>query len=375
MEGRDSIRIVNTELIYLSGFEEGRIYNGYRFVYPLFYNDVHVGSVEISISIATLLEILYTVEPNSAYFFIIKSDVVEALVFDEYLENYFNSSISDSYLYDRLIYDQFNERRNFLIGDQMETFYQKINPRIIEKLQLEESFSYVIRYKGVYYTTQFLNIDNIGDEHVAYVISTYQDDGYRNITSQNTVVYVTIIIFFSVSYLALFIYIKDKNRILDLSKTDQLTGLYNRLHFNQLAAKEIQRTQRYQHDLSLVIMDIDFFKKINDTYGHLTGDEVLKEVSSLVQKHLRRFDVLSRWGGEEFALLLPETDLLGAVKVAEKIQLLVREYVFNQSISLTLSFGIATYQEGMKEVEDLILIADRHLYTAKNTGRDKIVFK
>lgn len=168
-------------------------------------------------------------------------------------------------------------------------------------------------------------------------------------------------------------YIKDKKRILLLSQTDQLTGLYNRLHFNDLSYKEIERSKRYQNNLSLIFMDIDHFKQVNDTYGHLVGDDILKKVSEILKQNVRKYDILSRWGGEEFALLLPQTSRENAFKVAEKIQKILKEHQFTNAIVVTLSFGISDFNINTQTIDDLFIVADKNLYIAKTTGRNKIV--
>jgi diguanylate cyclase (GGDEF)-like protein len=155
---------------------------------------------------------------------------------------------------------------------------------------------------------------------------------------------------------------------------DHLTGLYNRQYFNEILSSEINRALRYNHTFSLVMLDIDFFKNINDTYGHDIGDEVLKNLSKIVKHHLRETDTLSRWGGEEFVILLSETDIENS---KSKIDVL-REKIENTSLSdsindtITVSFGITEFQSD--DSKDILLKrVDVALYEAKNTGRNKVV--
>lgn len=155
--------------------------------------------------------------------------------------------------------------------------------------------------------------------------------------------------------------------------TDSLTGLFNRRHFYNLAEQEFKRAVRYQHPLSLILADIDFFKKINDTYSHSTGDEVLISVSTCIKQVIRGSDILGRFGGEEFIILLPETDLEKGINLAERVRIKVSELTTvmkGEEIKVTLSLGISSLEPGITSVEDLIRLSDEALYKAKNSGRN-----
>lgn len=169
------------------------------------------------------------------------------------------------------------------------------------------------------------------------------------------------------------------NRLSELNRklqsavvTDPLTGLYNRRKFDQMVEYELARTDRYQKPFSVVIVDADKFKMINDIYGHLTGDDVLKGVANLLQDNVRECDTLARWGGEEFSILLPETEPPGAVQFAGKLLDAVRRQRFAESLRLTLSAGVAVWQPG-DGLESVLRRADRALYRAKENGRDCVV--
>jgi len=161
----------------------------------------------------------------------------------------------------------------------------------------------------------------------------------------------------------------------EASHRDGLTGIYNRHHLEESFAREFSRARRYGGTMSLVMLDIDLFKSINDTFGHLAGDEVLRSTSKQLGALLRQTDILGRYGGEEFALLLPETNLNGAQILAERILQQVAETTvpYNDiTIQVTISAGIAQYHEGMLRHEDLIKAADDALYQAKENGRNCI---
>ncbi len=153
---------------------------------------------------------------------------------------------------------------------------------------------------------------------------------------------------------------------------DQLTSIYNRHRFNELFGIEKERTDRNQGVMSIIIIDIDDFKKINDTYGHNVGDIVLKTFSQLIQNKIRITDVLARWGGEEFVILLPETDINGGYETAEQIRKVIQGYDFSIVGQVTASFGVAEY-EHKQSLEELVKRCDKALYIAKSGGKNQVV--
>lgn len=156
--------------------------------------------------------------------------------------------------------------------------------------------------------------------------------------------------------------------------TDPLTTLYNREYFNHCLKNEMERSKRYGSDLSLIIFDIDKFKMVNDTFGHLTGDIVLKEISFLCLGIIRESDILGRWGGEEFIILAPENDKTAIVPFAEKLRKLIEKYHFSIEARITCSFGVTQYIEGETK-DNFIRRADQAMYEAKHQGRNKVIFK
>lgn len=162
-----------------------------------------------------------------------------------------------------------------------------------------------------------------------------------------------------------------------LAITDGLTGLYNRRYFNSRLDTELQRSQRFAHPVSLIILDIDYFKVANDVLGHLGGDTVLKQLAALLHEKVRKVDIVARYGGEEFAIILPETSAVNAAYVAEKIRGWIEEYPFTDQEKLphrniTSSLGVASFPEHAHTLEDLIHQADESLYRAKEAGRNQV---
>ena len=168
--------------------------------------------------------------------------------------------------------------------------------------------------------------------------------------------------------------LKEKSNLLEYQAShDKLTGLFNRNRFDELYEKEIKRARRYNNDLSLILFDIDNFKMINDSYGHQTGDEVLKEIAKIILGNVREQDINVRWGGEEFLILLPQTNLLGAFTVANKIRTSIETNIFTtNSLNITASFGVTQLLENDDE-SSFIARSDKFLYEAKKTGKNKVV--
>jgi diguanylate cyclase (GGDEF)-like protein len=167
---------------------------------------------------------------------------------------------------------------------------------------------------------------------------------------------------------------KNFDRINELVVTDDLTGLYNSRHFAQLIESEFQRAQRYQTELSLVFLDLDHLKRINDAHGHLVGSRMLSELGRLIGRNIRDCDRAARYGGDEFVIILPQTGKQQALSMAEKLLDLMRSTKFfsddNQEIHITASFGVATYPPDASNRTELVRAADIAMYEAKESGRD-----
>lgn len=160
--------------------------------------------------------------------------------------------------------------------------------------------------------------------------------------------------------------------ITELSETDQLTGIYNRVKFSKELEKEIERKERYQTELSLIMFDVDHFKKVNDTYGHDRGDQALIELTSVVSRLIRETDIFARWGGEEFMILTPNTDLSAANKLAERIREEIAKVEIEEVGHITCSFGVTDFKRE-DDFDKLTKRVDDALYEAKNKGRDRVV--
>jgi diguanylate cyclase (GGDEF)-like protein len=167
--------------------------------------------------------------------------------------------------------------------------------------------------------------------------------------------------------------LEEKNEtLLVRATTDALTGLYNRQYFNDRLLHSLQYSERYTQPISLIMFDLDKFKEINDTHGHLAGDTALRELSELIRKNIRESDIIARWGGEEFMVLTFQTDIKIAEQIGVKLREVVAEASFSVGHQITCSFGVATYKPGETATE-LLNRVDGAMYSAKLSGRNAVV--
>jgi diguanylate cyclase (GGDEF)-like protein/PAS domain S-box-containing protein len=167
---------------------------------------------------------------------------------------------------------------------------------------------------------------------------------------------------------------QSEEELKGLSFKDEVTGLYNRRFFSVRLEEEVRRCVRFKQELSVVLMDLDGFKQVNDEQGHAAGDEVLREIGQLVLRHSRKIDVFARYGGDEFAILLVQTPRAGALFYADRLRQRIAEHPFRIGAHISASFGVASLPDGVSGApEDLIRAADRALYAAKASGRNAVV--
>jgi two-component system, cell cycle response regulator len=170
--------------------------------------------------------------------------------------------------------------------------------------------------------------------------------------------------------------LETNKRLELLSITDGLTKLHNHRHFQDELARAFEESQRYQRPLSLAMIDIDFFKKFNDTYGHAVGDDVLKRAAELYRSSVRSTDLVARYGGEEFAVMMPETALDDGITFAEKIRSMIESTPLDTQagpLNITISLGVASVPHSrIRSAKELIVAADKALYRAKRNGRNQV---
>ena len=251
--------------------------------------------------------------------------------------------------------------------------YTTKNDNIIELLQ-----------ENLSYRMTILPLDDAGGRSVAKMI-LITDSSDENLALKITYTGTLTMLFMGGTLFVFFYWligkigqrIEDNERKLQkLATRDGLTGLYNHRTFYRLMNNEITRAQRYQHPVSLLMLDIDHFKHVNDTYGHQAGDEILKGLSRRLEKRMRSTDDVCRYGGEEMAVILPETDTATAQKIAIDLCKLIEQKAFDtggdQYINITVSIGLATYPKHAEEIAMLVTGADTALYQAKESGRNRV---
>ncbi|MHB0911974.1 MAG: diguanylate cyclase [Armatimonadota bacterium] len=169
---------------------------------------------------------------------------------------------------------------------------------------------------------------------------------------------------------------ESQDKLIQRANTDSLTDLYNHRYFQERLATEIRRSARYERPLSVIMLDIDHFKSLNDAHGHPFGDEVLCQVAAILRGESRDIDIVARYGGEEFAIVLPETDLDEGLAMAERLRIAVQRHCFTErdgsSVPVTISLGVADYPAQSTEREGLIMAADLAMYESKSMGRNRV---
>ena len=370
---RYSVDKVNRTKIAVHGFEEGRTYNGFRNVYPVLSNKRLVGTVEISYSFNAIRDEAQKIDP--AYFdFILKRSVRDSKVLEHEQDNYVPTPLSEKYLKDKATLSK--QAYQHISQELIEAINQDIAQEASIKLEQAKPFILQSHIQGEGFLITFIPVQNVENKQVAYFISYHRDDIidfiYNDYIFQLQTSFLMALIF-SFLLVMYFLSLKRSADIQeDLATTDPLTKIANRNKLNLVMNTSIQTAQRYDLPLSVIFFDIDLFKQINDKLGHDTGDDILVELSALVTKQIRLSDLLARWGGEEFMIVLPETDHTQAAILAEKLRALIDGRFFGVSIHLTCSFGVTQLHKDDDE-HTLFKRVDVALYSAKERGRNKVV--
>ncbi|MDD3835700.1 MAG: diguanylate cyclase [Sulfurimonas sp.] len=500
-EIRSSVRIANSEFREVMGFEGGKLYPGYRYVFPIFNATEHLGSVEFSVSFEGIEKKLRTIFPSFSHKIILDKSTSYEMVFKNHRDFFVPSQLSSDYYLENPTISQLNRE------SQMDPFVKKITELVknskdfSKKLNKKESFSLPIIYDNKGFVAVFLNLRNIDNESSGYIVSYAPLDEIVSVKARYEffaiiVVLVSLLLFalivavimqmqrikdeaqkmqrfmdvqssiviltdgikfnfankkffdfFNYKNIEAFLehhecicdlFIKDKNffsladvkegekhwvdsllnlpgraRVvlmfdsimtphaftvainkydtrhyvidfadisdamsekLQLQKQavrDSLTNAYNRVYFDKNIDAILELNKKDGSHTAIIFIDIDFFKRVNDTYGHDVGDEVLKTLSDIVKINIRKNDKFIRWGGEEFIVILAAKTIDEATMLAEQLRVIIEEYKFDTIGPLTCSFGVSLHEEG--DIHKTIKEADARLYTAKRTGRNRVV--
>ncbi|MDA3832938.1 MAG: diguanylate cyclase, partial [Spirochaetales bacterium] len=380
---RHSIDLVNSTHQPVKGFEEGRVFYGFRNVYPLNYHDTFIGTVEVSYSFIAIRDLAVELFP-AIYSMILDKKIVSESIWLNEQSQFKQCLISDAYVKDKAIVRHIrNELQQLNIAsiDELRQTNTMIRPLVEKKLATGQAFSifYHPADADKSLIISFVPIKNVKGQQVAYFIS-YQKDRYlvqyfNRFTRMCFIIVGVGIVLLLAGYFYMRQEIKRQEYSI-LATTDSLTGLANRRHFDLIADRMIKETTRSNGVFSLVMVDIDDFKPINDTLGHDAGDKVLQNIATLLQQNLREQDFVARWGGEEFVILLPRTSGEQACLLCEKLRLIIAETALHHTdkatVQLTCSFGIAEFIPSLTP-DDLIKKADTALYKAKAKGKNCII--
>lgn len=345
---------------------------GITYRYPIFYKDILIANMKTSISFNVLKQEL-TKLFNSDYEYIINKNFISNASLQSGKKLFIQSDIDKNFFYEE---NSLKKDRSRINNQTIHQINLLLKDKIKDKLDLQKSFALSVKLNGKYYVVTFLTIspEIKNSPNIGYLISYEQDNTYEIFNS----IFIQNLFFGNVITILILIfiyYVLNVNEKLKLiAATDKLTHLFNRNKFYEIANSEMERAKRYKRPLSIVMFDIDHFKRINDTYGHNIGDYVLKTLSKIIKENIRKNDWAFRWGGEEFIVIAPETDLEDAVKLAEKLREAVEKYDFDKVHRVTISIGVANYKEDIDKnnIDSLVNRADEALYRAKEGGRNRV---
>lgn len=366
-EIRPLVKAANEKKIHMFGFEEGKTSHAYREVYPLYNGGKYIGLVEILFSSTKLQD--YTMRASNIHtHFIVNRNVFHTNEWKSKAREPYEKSIEHKdYLFslnDHINHDKLELSRKTI----MEPLREDVNRGIesgkdfnIYKVVGENAR--IVVFKAV---KRFVD-----DKTVAYIVSYSDSKKLYNFLNMVQIVHIILGVLSLIVYVVSVVLLRQKETITNELKYDGLTNIYNRKYFLQSTQKECQKQKKENQKFCIVMADIDLFKSVNDTYGHQSGDVVLKEFADILKSSIRREDRVARYGGEEFIILLL-TGEENSHRVIEGIRKKVQSYKFDQNaIKLTASFGIAECQ-GESSLDQLIKRADIALYKAKENGRNRI---
>ncbi len=356
----------NGQVVY--GLDDPLYYIGYRYIYPLFDQaDQFIGSVEFGMPLDEMLRLFLLPDTQNHYLFLLRRSLVEDNLDEAYYREHFVSYPASE---DYLSY-AFQARSSSSI---------QLNDELIEKIDASASSNLVltderdaffdIRLDGRLYTMTLIAVNSYTGRHIGYLGSYARDDNLATLIQHNTGRQLSIILQSSILLIGVSIVFYSRHKMKQMAIYDSLTGVFNRNRYYMIIDRETSFTNRYAIPLSVILLDLDRFKHVNDTYGHKEGDELLKTLGGLLITNLRKSDYLFRWGGEEFLLLLPSTTVTQATETAEKLRKLIALQFEN--LGITSSFGVTEYIKG-EDPERAVYRADVALYQAKESGRNMVI--
>lgn len=353
------------------GFEEGKILNGFRNVFPIFIDNNFYGTVELSNSFDSFSKILHTYFPFE-YKLLITKEYVDSKVFPNLINKYYKpSSISDIF-YEENVEDKNSITRSIINSNNLSLIEENLKNNINKELLGYKPFVKSFDINGNHYIATFLPIMDFNKTINTYIVSFIEENAINQV-ERNFYFLISfvniIIVLFLLGYLSKQ-YSNEKNLFMTKAFIDSLTRLFSRTKFNH-DLKEITIANELKY-YSVIMFDIDHFKNVNDSYGHDVGDILLEEFASVTKSFLREDDLIYRWGGEEFIILIKNRSKENLLNIADKLRVVVYEHKFKVVGHMTASFGVAISRLNDTK-ESLLKRADQNLYKAKQSGRNCVV--
>jgi len=378
---RDDFRYVSERKKPIRGFVQGRVAHGFRNTFPLFDKDKnYIGAMEVSFSSERFQWFLNEISHICTHFLVNKRVFdVKFWQRDDKSMPYIQSAESKNYM----ISLGSIHSKEICVDENMDKF-KSIREVLNDKIKKGNKFTLFVQHQDHEDIVSFLPIKNLDNTITVAWIVSYSENRFIRLTLQNvfrirvvTFIFSLILIYFITQLIISKMKLREKNtKLKDIAHYDPLTGLRNRLYLESDINSVIQNYFEHHAPYAVLMFDIDWFKEVNDTYGHDVGDRVLKELSTILRSSVRKEDKIYRAGGEEFVILLNRIDLTNTTILAEKIRFLVQEhtfYVSDQEFSKTISCGLFHSSiVSVRDVKTVLKLVDNALYKSKKNGRNMV---
>ena len=365
---RYSIKSVNEMNIHIHGFEAGKTSHGFRQVFPVYRDGTHIGALDVVFS-STVLQ-SYTMRASGIHtHFIVNKEIFKTKEWKGDIEDkYYQSTEHSDFLFSmshHINHDRMDNTKKTVIEPSRDIINRNISK--------EKKFAIYQELDDSIMVVSFLPIRNIkNDKTAAYLVAYTDSPAILELLKDYKLILVSTLLVILLIFIFLYNFLVSSHRLKKELQFDGLTKVLNRKYFMYLADIDLKKSQELDNGISIVMMDIDFFKKVNDEHGHQSGDLVLQEISHLIDISIRKLDYIGRYGGEEFVILI-NANKEDAKNVIENIRKKIEDYNFclEKNLKITASFGIAECRAN-DSLEDIIKNADNALYRSKNEGRNRV---